>query len=31
MEVHISEPAFAKRAVEILHNMVSLQKPKVNQ
>jgi uncharacterized protein (UPF0261 family) len=31
MEVHISDPDFAKRAVEILHNMVALQKLKVSQ
>jgi uncharacterized protein (UPF0261 family) len=31
IEVHISEPDFAKRAVEILHNMIALQKFKVNQ
>jgi uncharacterized protein (UPF0261 family) len=31
MQVHISDPDFAKRAVEILHNMVVLQKLKVNQ
>ena len=29
MEVHISEPDFAKRAVEILHSMIELQRLKV--